>query len=114
MADVFLSLHRDRDMRSWSIVQAAACGAAPVLSDQAEYRCMEEEGFRALFVDPSDTWATVRAVVRYAEDANLRARIRALNLRYVATREDVRVRMRALQEAVLEAVERREMGRRTG
>lgn len=108
LSDVFISLHRDRDMRSWSIVQAAACGAVPVLTDQVEYRLMERDGFRALFVEAADSNAVVDAIEAYLDSGDLRAHSRAANLSYVAEHEDLEIRMGKLMEAIVDAIKRRE------
>ena len=108
LSDVFISLHRDRDMRSWSIVQAAACGAVPVLTDQEEYRLMERDGFRASFVAAADAESVVRAIETYLDDDALRAQARAANVSYVAQHEDLEIRMGRLLEAIGAAIRQRE------
>jgi glycosyltransferase involved in cell wall biosynthesis len=99
-ADVFLSLMRVPDMRSFSILQAACAGGIPVLSDQAEYREMERDGFRALFVDPVDTDGVVAALRECAGKPALAGEIRAANERYIDRYEDHEVQMARLREAI--------------
>lgn len=104
-ADVFLSLMRIPDMRSASIVQAACAGGIPVLSDQPEYREMERDGFRALFVDPVDTDGVVAALRESAARPTLAEEIRAANERYVGEHEDSGIQMARLLEAIGEVCE---------
>lgn len=98
--DVFLSLMRVPDMRSASIVQAAYAGGIPVLSDQAEYREMEREGFRALFVNPVDTDGVVAALRECVGRSGLADEIRAANKRFIDEHEDHEVQMVRLREAI--------------
>src|SRR5262249_11918377 len=53
ISDVFVSLLGRGDMRSASVLQAAAAGAAPIVSDNDEYREMQRLGFAALLVKPN-------------------------------------------------------------
>ena len=101
-ADVFVSLMRVPDMRSFSILQAASAGGIPVLSDQSEYREMERDGFRALFVDPVDTEAVVAALRESSGKPWLAEEIRAANERYIGKHEDHEVQMARLREAIEE------------
>lgn len=88
IADVALSLMRAPDMRSSSILQAAACGSALVLSEQREYREMAGHGFCATLVGAEDVEAASREILRYARDPQLRQAEAAANLEYVARHED--------------------------
>jgi hypothetical protein len=88
VADVFLSVIRTNDMRSLSILEGAAVGATPVLSDVAEYREMERLGFRALFIERLDAEAVAFAVRRAIHDPGLRAEIAAANRQYLDEHED--------------------------
>ena len=89
IADVFTSLMSKGDLRSGSITQAVACGAAPILSDQPEYAAMEPLGFRRL-VAAADEADTVRnQILRLLADDSLRAEIVEANLRYVRQHEDL-------------------------
>lgn len=51
VSTISLSLMQDFDMRSSSILQAVASGTVPILSDQLEYRLMQRQGLRAVFVN---------------------------------------------------------------
>jgi glycosyltransferase involved in cell wall biosynthesis len=88
VADIGISLMRHADMRSASILQAAAAGAALVLAEDAEYRSLERLGFEAQFVDPADIEQVVAALVRYADDPQLRREAAERNRRYVDDHED--------------------------
>ena len=100
VADVFLSLIQMRDMRSASVLQAAAAGGAPIMSDQAEYRCMENEGFRALFVDGDDAESVVQALHEYARHPELRRAVTSANQAYLTRHEDGETQMRQLLQRV--------------
>ena len=90
-ADIVVSLMRERDMRPLSsILEAAACGAAPVLSDQDEYRAMERLGFRALFCAAGDEEAVMAALRQYADDPSLRSITAGANEGYLEAHEDGR------------------------
>jgi glycosyltransferase involved in cell wall biosynthesis len=90
VTDIFTSLVPVslNDMRSSSILEGAAAGATPVLSDLAEYREMERLGFRALFAERLETPGVVVALRRAIQEPALRAEIAAANERYLQTHED--------------------------
>jgi len=88
VADIFISLVRLNDGRSYSILEGAAAGAMPVLSDLAEYREMERLGFRALFTEKLDASAVVAAVQRAIHDPALRTEIAVANQQYLGEYED--------------------------
>lgn len=91
VADIFVSLMREQDMRPLSsILEASACGAAPVLSDQGEYRAMERLGFRALFCPTEDEDRILDCLRQYAGDERLRAETAVQNQRYLDQHEDGR------------------------
>lgn len=106
ISEVFVSLMRTRDMRSSSILQAAAGGAVPVLSDQAEYREMEKLGFKALFVGALDVGGVVTALHRYVHNPRLRTEYAAQNLQYIERYEDSERQMDLLL-AVIEDIGQR-------
>ena len=116
VADVFVSLIKMRDMRSASVLQAAAAGGAPIMSDQAEYRCMENEGFRALFVDGEDATSVVRALHEYAQQPELRRTVASANQGYLTRHEDGERQMRQFLQRVDQICEsyRQENGRTAG
>ncbi|HEY8150332.1 MAG TPA: glycosyltransferase family 4 protein [Vicinamibacteria bacterium] len=91
VSEVFVSLMRERDMRPLaSILEATACGAAPVLGDQPEYRAMEQMGYRAIFCPTEDVEAVVEGLRRYADDPVLRRETSAANQAYLDAHEDGR------------------------
>jgi glycosyltransferase involved in cell wall biosynthesis len=90
MVDIYTSLVPVslNDMRSASILEGAAAGATPVLSNIAEYREMERLGFRALFVKELQPEAIVATLIRAIEQPALRAEIAAANTHYLQIHED--------------------------
>jgi glycosyltransferase involved in cell wall biosynthesis len=100
VADVFTSLVRLNDMRSSSILEGAAVGATPVLSDLAEYRKMERLGFRALFIEKMEASAVLAAVRRAIQEPALRAEIAVANQRYLETHEDTEHNMLRLLDLI--------------
>ena len=93
ISDVFVSLLGRGDMRSASVLQAAAAGAAPVISDNPEYREMERCGFNALFVTPDSTAEVVNALRHYINDPEKVRDVVAQNDRYLAQYEDYSTQM---------------------
>jgi glycosyltransferase involved in cell wall biosynthesis len=88
ISDVFTSLLGRGDMRSASVLQAAAAGGLPVVSDTPEYREMERLGFAGLFVRPDsveDVLGALRFVVRNPESVS---EIAARNQIYIAEHEE--------------------------
>jgi glycosyltransferase involved in cell wall biosynthesis len=107
IADVFTSLCSRVDMRSKSVLEAAAAGGAPVLAESEEYRMMHEQGFQAEFVDAGSARQVADAVLRLLRTPSLRLRISEENRRFLAEHEDSERQMDRLLETVLEAVARR-------
>ena len=93
ISDVFVSLLGRGDMRSASVLQAAAAGAAPIVSDNVEYREMERLGFRALFVNPESIEQVVDALRTYLKDPLKTREVAAHNDRYLAQHEDYATQM---------------------
>jgi glycosyltransferase involved in cell wall biosynthesis len=88
VADIAVSLMYNADMRSSSVCQAVAAGAALVLSESAEFRKREALGFRAAFVDAGDVDQVLAALHRYADQPELRRASAESNRRYVEEHED--------------------------
>lgn len=88
ISDVFVSLLGRGDMRSATVLQAAAAGAAPVVSDNAEYREMERIGFRASFVMPDSVAEVAGALRAYINDPAKTREVVARNDEYLAAHED--------------------------
>ncbi len=101
IADVAVSLCGRGDMRSRSVLEAAAAGGALVVSDSDEYRAMMADGFGARLVDGGRTDAVARAVLDLLANATERERLRDLNARYLPAHEDAERQMDRLLEAVL-------------
>jgi glycosyltransferase involved in cell wall biosynthesis len=109
VADVAVSLCGRGDMRSKSVLDAAGCGGALVISDADEYRSMVPDGFAAEFVNPQDHTKVARVIATLLEQDELRADRAAQNARYLASHEDSDRQMDRLLEAVLAVA-----GHRTG
>lgn len=101
IADVSVSLCGRGDMRSKSVLEAAAGGSAVVLSDTDEYRGMVRGGFAARLVAPSEAPAVAAQVIDLLESPATREEMRDRNRRYLAAHEDAERQMDALLEAVL-------------
>jgi glycosyltransferase involved in cell wall biosynthesis len=88
VSDVFVSLLGRGDMRSVSVLQAAAAGGVPVVSDNPEFREMERLGFRALFVRPDSVEGLVKALRFYLLNPEKAKETAAANQKYLAEHED--------------------------
>jgi glycosyltransferase involved in cell wall biosynthesis len=96
ISDVFVSLLGRFDMRSISVLQAAAAGAAPIIGENPEYREMERLGFAALFVRPDSVEDVLRAL-RFCVMSPEKVRdMVARNDRYLAQYEDYSTQMDTL------------------
>jgi glycosyltransferase involved in cell wall biosynthesis len=93
VSDIFVSLLGRGDMRSVSVLQAAASGGAPVVSDLPEYREMERLGFVASFVQPGNDEEVVRALRFYLQNPAKTRDSVAANDRYLAEYEDYSTQM---------------------
>lgn len=104
ITDIGVSLMRVPDMRSSSILQAAAAGAALVVNEQAEYRAMTEAGFRAEFVKGTDAESVANAISRLIDDPDRRREMKAANDGYLREHEDATRQMEGLLAAIERAV----------
>lgn len=101
IADIYVSLMREIDMRPLAAILEAACaGGAPVIGDQPEYRAMEQLGFSAVFAVPGDAGSAAAAIERYAADPMLRRQAAERNARYLHEHEDGIAQARDLLRAV--------------
>ncbi len=107
ISDAFVSLNGMADMRSSSVLQAAASGGLPVISDTSEYREMRSNGFGCLLVQHDDAAAVFQALSNYLEQP---ARFRPLveqNEGYLARYEDQAAQMDKLLLAIQEVCQAR-------
>jgi glycosyltransferase involved in cell wall biosynthesis len=111
-ADVFTSMQGRGDMRSWSILQAAAAGGAPVLLQTPEYLEMAKLGFAAEFVAADDAGQLAAALARVADDPARRRALAEQNARYLHRHEDGRRQMDRLIEWSLAAGDKFRRARR--
>lgn len=85
---IAVSLMDEPDMRSLSILQAIASGAFPVLSNQPEYRLMEDSGLKAEFVEwNADPDLIAKLILRKLNDPELPSLIQQ-NLSFMRKNED--------------------------
>jgi len=82
LADVYVSIPSSDGMPI-SLMEAMACGAAPVLSDLPQYKEMIVEGENGLYVPPGDEEALSTALITLLKDQGLRRRIVENNLRKI-------------------------------
>jgi glycosyltransferase involved in cell wall biosynthesis len=102
VAEAYVSLMLVPDMRSFSILQAAAAGGVPILSYQPEYREMERMGFCALFVDPRNPESVAETMRECVRNGRKAEEIRQNNETYIAKHEDQEVQMQQLRAAIEE------------
>ncbi len=114
ISDVFVSLLGLGDMRSVSVLQAAAAGGAPIISDSAEYREMERLGFSAMFVKPDSVEDVLGALRFYVDNPEKAREIVARNEGYLAEHEDYARQMDKLFGLINEVCGRYEHGRSAG
>lgn len=106
IAAIYTSVMGSGDMRSLSVVQAAAAGGAPVLGEHPEYAFMQRQGFRTLFVQRNNPAAIEAALQKYLDDESFRKTTVAQNLAYVAQDEDQTTQMDRLLDAILSRIDR--------
>ena len=100
VADIFVSLAGRGDMRSSSVVQATACGGAPVILEAPEYREMAKQGFTCEFVRPDDVDDLTAALGRLVTDEGRRLSMREQNRRYVTEHEDYERQMTRMLDLI--------------
>ena len=81
-----------------SVLEAMACGAAPILSDLPSLHEWVRDGQEGLFVPAGDGGALAAAILRLVSDDGLRERLRANSLTVIADRADRVKRMRRAEE----------------
>jgi glycosyltransferase involved in cell wall biosynthesis len=100
ITDVFLSLLRSGDMRSSSVLQAAAAGGVPIISDVPEYREIEKLGFTGVFVKPDSIGEVLNALRFCIEHPGKRKAIVRQNDNYISTYEDDTTQMAKLLDLI--------------
>jgi glycosyltransferase involved in cell wall biosynthesis len=101
VADIFTSFMRELDMRPFaSILEASACGAAPIIGEQPEYRAMERAGFSAALCPPDDETAAVEALRMYSSSSARREETARRNQLYLERHENGQDHARALLERI--------------
>lgn len=104
VADVFTSLLRTTDMRGSAILECAAAGAVPILSEVEEYRCMEASGLRALFVDVTKPETIMEALRRSVRDSALRLEVGCANREFILAHEDRAITFRSMLRSIEERI----------
>jgi len=97
-ATVYVSTSRS-DSTSVSLLEAMACGTAPVLSDIPANHEWIEEGVNGLYYPAGDAAALGEAVSRLLEDDSLRASFRKRNLEIIRERGLWQPNMRRVETA---------------
>lgn len=92
VADVYVSIPSSDGMPI-SLMEAMACGAAPVLSDLPQYKELIVEGENGLYVPPGDEEALSTALITLLKDKGLRRRIVENNLRKIREMGDFKEEM---------------------
>jgi glycosyltransferase involved in cell wall biosynthesis len=93
ISDVFVSLLGRGDMRSSSVLQAAASGGVPIISDIPEYREMEGFGFAGLFVRPDSVEDVLGALRFCVQNPDETSGMATRNEVYMAEHEDYNEQM---------------------
>jgi len=96
-ADVAVSVPGS-DGTPQSVLEALACGLAPVLSDIPALRDWVEHEQEGLFVPPGDAEALAQAIVRLLAEPDLRNRLGQNAVRLIQARADSREGMRRYEE----------------
>jgi glycosyltransferase involved in cell wall biosynthesis len=81
-----------------SVLEAMACGTAPVVSDLPSLRDWLRPGVEGLFVPVSDAGALAEAVLHLLDDHGLRRSIQAAAVRMVRERADSRLWMQRYEQ----------------
>lgn len=102
VSDIFFSLMRQGDMRSSSVLQAAAAGGFPIIADSPEHRHLVRQGFVAHLVSTDDPQAIGQAVLEILAEPIRIQSARASNQSYLAAHENQMVQMLTLLQAIHE------------
>lgn len=104
ISDISVSLLGRGDMRSSSVLQAAAAGGVPVLAESDEYRVMEKQGFHACFVDRNSNQQIQQTLEDLVKQPDLRDQIRQANRTYLESTEDSVLQMNGLLRLIADTV----------
>lgn len=107
IADVFLSFMTLGDMRSFSVLQAAACGGVPLIARFPESEGLMAEGLRGFLVNPSVTSDIVRVVKQILSDERLQNEIRRANRVWIEANENCQTQLGKMLGIIAEVCERR-------
>lgn len=101
VADVAVSLCGRGDMRSRSVLEAAAAGCGLVVTGTDEYSAMADAGFEAAFVGPDDPQGVARAIREWLDGTRSRPAAAERNRQYLQAHEDAERQMDVLLDAIL-------------
>lgn len=103
-ADVYVSIPSSDGMPI-SLMEAMACGTAPVLSDLPQYKEMIREGENGLYVPPRDEVALSQALITLLRDRGLRERIVENNVKKIREMGDFKSEMGKMEGYYRELLE---------
>lgn len=104
VSDVGLSLMTQADMRSSSVLQAAAAGGVPVIGDTPEHRLMQENGFACRLIAAGDQQSLAGHLDELVANPGVRRAHADANRRYLIEHEDHERQMLRLLEVIADAV----------
>jgi glycosyltransferase involved in cell wall biosynthesis len=107
MSDVGVSVVPRGDMRSASVLEYAAAGAGLVLGENAEYRTLEPQGFRAQFARGDVPEELAAGMLVYLRDEELLATHRASNRAFMESNEDKLIQMPRMWDLLMTVVDAR-------
>jgi glycosyltransferase involved in cell wall biosynthesis len=100
ISDIYVSLCPRGDARSFSVLQLAATGAAPLIGEDREFRALELLGFAAWFVDPGSADELAAGIRNLVEHPELRRAMAERNESYLRRYEVRDVQMDRLLSAI--------------
>ena len=103
-ADVYVSVPSSDGMPV-SLMEAMACGTAPVLSDLPQYKEMIKEGENGLYVPPRNEVALSQALITVLRDQGLRERIVENNVKKIREMGDFKSEMGKMEGYYRELLE---------
>jgi glycosyltransferase involved in cell wall biosynthesis len=106
-SDISLSLMTRGDMRSSSVLQAAAAGSIPVIAETPEHRLLQQQGLCCRLVSEDDA-SLLRSIEELVVRPDLREECARKNRLYLSEHEDQNVQMDRLLTAIADAAQRRD------